>query len=79
MLRIGKYINYKVFLLSLIVGLFLVYMTGPERRSIFVYPTKENSGTVQFKDSVGNCYAFDAVDKPCPKDPLKISYVPAQL
>ena len=74
-----QYINWKVFLISLIVGLFLVYNTAPNTKTVFVYPTKDNTKMVQYKDIIGNCYALDIIEQECPSDKSQISNVPVQI
>lgn len=77
MLNLSKYINVPVFLVSLIMGLFVTYMTAPPQQSIYVYPSEENSGSVQFKDTTGTCFAFEPVAQDCPSD-AEIFTVPIQ-
>jgi hypothetical protein len=38
---------------------------------VFVYPTPENAGSVEYKDKVGNCYVFKSKSVKCPKDGVK--------
>lgn len=72
-----KYINVKIFIASLIVGLFLSYMTAPPQQRIYVYPSEENMESVQFKDVTGTCFSFEPVEVNCPSD-SEISRVPIQ-
>ena len=48
-MQITKYINFKVFLLSLSLGLFLNYINDPNNKTVFVYPTPDNIANLQFK------------------------------
>ena len=73
-----KYINIPVFIASLAIGIFLVYVYVPEERTIFVYPTPENTGLVQYRDIAGNCFHFKQEEVECPSDSSKISKIPAQ-
>ena len=38
---LSKYIDIKYFIISLLVGLLFVYLTLPDLRKIYVYPTPE--------------------------------------
>jgi hypothetical protein len=73
-----KYINIKIFLISLAIGLFAVYVTMPDMRKIYVYPTPENVDILQYRDKVSNCFHFKQKEVSCPKDESKISKIPAQ-
>jgi len=73
-----KYINFKIFLLSLTFGLFAVYMTAPDMRKIYVYPTPENVDIVQYKDKTDTCFSFEQTEIKCPTDPSKINMIPMQ-
>jgi hypothetical protein len=73
-----KYINFKIFLFSLAFGLFAVYMTAPDMRQIFVYPTPENIDVVQYKDKTDTCFSFQQSEIKCPADPSKINTIPMQ-
>lgn len=72
------YINFKIFLVSLVLGLFAVYMTAPDMRKIYVYPTPENVDVIQYKDNTGTCFSFQQSEVSCPADPSKITVVPMQ-
>lgn len=73
-----KYINIPVFIISLAIGLFLVYLYDTEKRAIYVYPKPDNIDTIQYKDSAGTCFAVKQEKVSCPKDVAEISKIPAQ-
>lgn len=73
-----KFISIPVFIISLAVGLFFVYITNPEPEIIYIYPTPENVNKVQYRDKANNCYDFVQTEVSCPSDPSKIKIVPIQ-
>ena len=73
-----KYISIPVFLLSLVVGLFFIYILGPEIKTVFVYPPPENIDKILFKDKGENCYSFTKTEIDCPADESMISNFPIQ-
>lgn len=73
-----KFINIPVFLISLTIGLFYTYLTAPRPNVIYVYPTPENIGQIQYKDESGTCFSFDANEVACPVDKSKIRNFPMQ-
>jgi hypothetical protein len=73
-----KFINIPIFLISLTIGLFYTYLTAPRPNVIYVYPTPENIGQIQYKDESGTCFGFDAVEVSCPADKSKIRSFPMQ-
>jgi hypothetical protein len=73
-----KYVNFTVFLLSLAFGLFAVYMTAPDTRKIYVYPTPENVDVLQYKDKTNTCFSFKQKEVACPKNESEITKIPAQ-
>jgi hypothetical protein len=76
--NILKYIHAPVFFVSLVFGLIAVYLTVPENKIIYVYPTPENVDTIQYKDKTNNCFAMQPNEIPCPKSKSEISKIPAQ-
>ena len=74
-----KYISIPVFLLSLVVGLFFIYVLGPEVKTVMVYPTPENIDKILFKDKGDNCYSFTKTEIDCPSDESLISSFPIQI
>ena len=53
---LSKYIDIKYFIISLLVGLLFVYLTLPDLRKIYVYPTPENVKILQYQDKADNCF-----------------------
>lgn len=74
----SKYIDFKIFLFSLVFGLFAVYMTAPTMRKIYVYPSPENINILQYKDKTDTCFSFQQTEVKCPSDKSLISKIPMQ-
>ena len=77
-MNIFKYINIYLFLVSLAVGIFAVYITADDKRTIYVYPTHENIELLKYRDKSDNCFQFDYEEVDCPEDRSKISVIPVQ-
>lgn len=77
-LDILKFINVPVFLISLAIGLFIVYITVPAPKVIYVYPTPDNVNKIQFKDYSDNCFTFEAEKVQCSKNLEEIKEIPVQ-
>jgi len=69
-------ISVPVFLISFAVGLFFVYILGPEMKTIFIYPTPENIDRILFKDKAENCFSFQEEIVDCQKDESLITKIP---
>ena len=61
-----KFLNIPVFIVSLSIGIFLVYVGSPRPDIIYVYPTPDNIDQMQYKDKSGACFGFDAEKITCP-------------
>jgi hypothetical protein len=70
-----KYINLPVFIISLVVGLFFVYVYQSEKRVIYVYPRPDNIDYIQYKDATGACFKTKQENVKCSSDAINI---PAQ-
>lgn len=73
-----NYISLPVFILSFSVGLFFIYILGPEIKSIYIYPTPETIGKVMVKDKADNCFYYEEQIVNCPSDETQISSTPIQ-
>jgi hypothetical protein len=73
-----KYLSLPIFLISFALGLFFVYILGPESKTIYIYPNPQNYMNIQYKDSVDQCFEFKPVETNCPINPLSLKTVPIQ-
>jgi hypothetical protein len=73
-----NYISLPAFLISFAIGLFFIYVLGPEMKTIYIYPSPENIHKVLFKDKADNCFYFEEEIVECPKDETQISTIPIQ-
>jgi hypothetical protein len=77
-MNLFKFINIPIFLLSLVFGLFAVYITMPDTRTILVYPTPENIDLIQYRDKTGSCFHYKQNEIDCPTNASDISKIPTQ-
>ena len=73
------YISLPVFLISFAVGLFFIYILGPDMKTIYIYPSPENVDKVLFKDKADNCFYFKEEVVECPLDKASILGIPIQV
>ena len=73
-----KYLSFKVFIVSLSIGLLFTYLSAPTPTVIYVYPTPENVGKIDYVDKTGNCFNLKETQVNCPTDKSKIHKIPAQ-
>lgn len=73
-----KYIKLNIFIISLALGLFAVYVTMPDTRKIYVYPTPDNIEVLQYKDKTDTCFQFKQSEIECPKNDAEIMKIPVQ-
>jgi hypothetical protein len=75
---LSNYISLPIFLISFALGLFFVYIMGPEMKTIYVYPSPQNYMKTLYRDSANQCFQFNPVETSCPINPLSIKSVPVQ-
>ena len=76
---ISKYINIPLFIISFALGLFFVYVLGPEIKTIYMYPSPSNYTKIQYKDASDQCFNFTPTETKCPMNPFDIHTVPVQI
>jgi len=74
-----EYVSFRIFMVSFAIGLFFVYIYGPEMKTIYIYPSPENIDKVIFKDKADNCFSFQANEVECPKNESILSKIPLQI
>jgi len=75
---LSNYISLPIFLISFAIGLFCVYIIGPETTPIYIYPSPQNYMKIQYKDISNQCFEFKPVQTNCPINPLSVKTVPVQ-
>ena len=73
-----QYISIPAFIISFAVGLFFVYIVGPEMKTIYIYPSPETVGNVMVRDKAENCFYYEEREVECPTDESLISTIPIQ-
>jgi hypothetical protein len=75
---LSNYVSFPVFLISFGIGLLFIYITGPEIKTVYVYPSPQNYLNTQYKDNVNQCFQYKPVETTCPINPFSIKTVPIQ-
>ena len=78
-MNISKFVNMKIMLISLVIGLFAVYLTMPDQRIIHVYPTPENAALIQYKDQTDTCFSIKQSEVACHANAKDIAKIPIQM
>lgn len=65
-------INFKVFILSFVIGTICMFVTAPDPKEITVYPTTDNRHLFQFRDKANNCFQLKQHIVKCSNDAEEI-------
>ncbi len=74
-----KLISFKYMIISFAIGLFFVYVFGPNNKIIYINPTQDTHKEFIVEDKVGNCFHYDSNMVDCPKDDSKITTIKPQI
>ena len=75
---IFKYFHLPTFIISLAIGIFIVYIQAPEHTTIFVYPNPDNKDKILYRDRTDTCYKYSSQEVSCPNDIAKFREYPIQ-
>lgn len=70
---IFKYIDMKLFLISLSIGLLYIYLSEEYKKVIVIYPTPDNIHKYQYKDKTEQCFSYELNEVKCPPKYNKIN------
>lgn len=74
-----KFFHFTSFIISFVLGIFIVYSLGPEKKEIVVYPSEDSLNKIQYTDDSDTCFTFDIEKTKCPLNPDSIHEIPIQL
>jgi hypothetical protein len=77
-MKLFSYINFPIFIASLILGLLAVYFTTSDNKIVYVYPTPENVQHIQYRDKADNCFSIKENEVSCPANEKDIQKIPVQ-
>jgi len=77
-LKIFKYISFKIFLVSFLIGLVFTYIIGPENKKVYVYPSQQTIDRAIFQDKANQCFLYKEESIECPINKDNISTIPIQ-
>lgn len=67
-----------IFVLSLAIGFFIVYIFGPRPTILYQYPTPQNVDKIVYQDDLKNCYKYESENISCPNNKKLINQIPIQ-
>jgi hypothetical protein len=73
-----EYVSFPIFIISFAIGLFFVYILGPEKKIVYIYPNPNNIKDFVVKDKTNSCFQYTAEEVSCPVNPLLIKQTPIQ-
>lgn len=75
---LSKYISLPEFLISFSIGLFFIYIIGPETKKVYIYPTPESVDKMLYKDKANNCFSFKQKEVDCKNAKKDLFDIPIQ-
>lgn len=62
-------IDFKYFVISFCVGIFVVYIVQPKTQIVYKFPSPNNTDQ-KYKDNSNNCYKFEFEEVQCTTDAI---------
>ena len=75
---IKKIFSLRFFLLGILLGLFMLMIFPNNGKIVTIYPSKENSKSVQYVDKAKSCFEFNVEEVDCPNNPYDVKIIPIQ-
>lgn len=69
---IFQHLDIKLFLISLSIGLFYIYLAEEYKKVIVIYPTPDNVSKYQYKDQSDQCFSYELNEIKCSSNYNKI-------
>ena len=76
--KIFKYISFKIFITSFLMGLLFLYLMGPQNKKVYVYPSPQTVDKAIFQDKAEQCFLYKEENVDCPSNKKDISMIPVQ-
>lgn len=73
-----KYISFKYFIASFLIGLLFLYLMGPQTKKVYVYPSPQTIDKAIFQDKADQCFLYKEENVDCPSNKKDISIIPVQ-
>ena len=77
-MKLTRFISFPIFLMALAAGIFIVYLSSPNQKSVYIYPTPENIDKFLWEDSSGTCFGWKAKEVKKPTNNKDIKSIPVQ-
>lgn len=63
-----KNLYLPAFFVSFFIGIIGVLLTDPFKRKVYIYPSPDNIGNVQYSDKTGACFEYQQKEVKCPSE-----------
>jgi hypothetical protein len=76
--NLAKLFHLPSFIISLAIGIFIVYIQTPDFEKILVYPNPDNEDKILYQDKTDTCYKMTSTEVSCPQNEKDIREYPVQ-
>ena len=75
-MELSKIIDFKIFFISLCLGLLYIYLTDDPKKVVLLFPTPHTFKDYLFKDFLENCYELNMKEVSCYENEENIEKLP---